>query len=298
MTIVMPASSSSSAQAARQRLGEQLRELRSAARISGVDFASAVGWRSSAMVSMVEKGQRPITADHVRLWCRVCGADDRRLAELLTEQAAVARLWISFRDLGRRTGLAATQRMLSGDMWERVTLFRSYQTKLVHGLLQTPPYMTAIMRGVRAERGVEFDDVDEAVTDRMSRQRFLHQAGRRFVFVVEEPALWFRPGSSDVQRGMLVNLLEMMRLPSVSFGIIPMDADRRGHRPRESFDITDADLVTIELMSGFLSLTHPEEVAAYTTAWTHLFDLSVHGEKARSLVLRAVRALDESSEFG
>jgi len=28
--------------------------------------------------------------------------------------------------------------MLSGDMWERVRLFRTYQTKVIPGLLQPP----------------------------------------------------------------------------------------------------------------------------------------------------------------
>ena len=78
-----------------------------------------------------------------------------------TEQAAVARLWIAFRDLDRRTGLNATQKMLSGDMWERVRLFRTYQTKVIPGLLQTAAYMTAILTACPAERGVQVDDVAE-----------------------------------------------------------------------------------------------------------------------------------------
>ena len=82
-------------------------------------------------------------ADDVRLWCRICGATELQAEELLTEQAAVARLWIAFRDLDRRTGLNATQKMLCGDMRERVRLFRTYQTKVVPGLLQTAGYMTA-----------------------------------------------------------------------------------------------------------------------------------------------------------
>ena len=86
---------------------------------------------------------RAASVADVRLWCRICGASPQRTQELLTEQAAVARLWIAFFDLGRRTGLNATQKMLSGDMWERVRLFRTYQAKVVPGLLQTAAYMTA-----------------------------------------------------------------------------------------------------------------------------------------------------------
>ena len=43
----------------------------------------------------------------------------------------------------------------------------------------------------------------------------------------------------------LTHLPDVMNLPSVSVSIIPMRASRHGYRPRESFDITDTDLVTI-----------------------------------------------------
>ena len=45
----------------------------------------------------------------------------REKAGMNCEQAADA-------NLGRRTGLNATQEMLSGDMWARVRLFRTYQS--------------------------------------------------------------------------------------------------------------------------------------------------------------------------
>ena len=82
----------------------------------------------------------------------------------------------------------------------------------------------------------------------------------------------------------------MMMLPSVSFGIISMGTDR----PRESFDITESDLVTVELLSGFLSLTDPDEIGAYVTAWEHLFSIAVRGKAARALVKDAMAALDET----
>jgi len=289
--------SSSSLQAARRRLGGQLRELRLAAGLSGRAFAAAAGCQASK-VSQIEKAVRPASVADVRLWCGVCGASPQQTAELLIEQAAVARLWIAFRDLGRRTGLNATQKMLSGDMWERVRLFRAYQTKVVPGLLQTAAYMTGVLTEVRQERGVEVDDIADAVAERIGRQGYLLQRDRQFVFVIEEPVLRFRLDSTAVQRDQLTHLLDMMMLPSVSLGIIPIGTDRRGQRPRESFDITDSDLVTIELLSGFLSLTHPDEIGAYVTAWEHLFSIAVRGKAARTLIKDAVAALDESGGSG
>lgn len=288
----MPASSSSSLQAARERLGAQLRELRRAAGLSGRDFAAAAHCQP-AKVSQIERGTRPASVDDVRLWGRVCKASAQRTEELLAEQAAVARLWISFRDLGRKTGLNATQKLLSGDMWERVQLYRGYQTKVIPGLLRTESYMTAVMTGVRRERGLETDDIAEAVAERIGRQGYLLQPGRQFVFLIEEPVLRFRPYGPAVQRGQLTHLLTAMRLPSVQLAIIPANADRHGLRPRESFDITDSSLVTIEMLTGFLSLTHPEEVAAYVTTFDQLLSIAVRGGAARALIREAVTVLDD-----
>lgn len=289
----MPASSSSSLQAARQRLGGQLRELRLSAGLSGREFAAAAGCQP-AKVSQIEKGTRSASVADVKLWCRVCTASAQRTQELLAEQAAVARLWISFRDLGRKTGLNATQKLLSGDMWERVQLYRGYQTKVIPGLLQTESYMTAVMTGVRRERGTETDDVAEAVAERIGRQGYLLQPGRQFVFLMEEPVLRFRPYGAVLQRDQLTHLLTAARLPSVQVAVIPLDADRRGLRPRESFDITDSSLVTIEMLTGFLSLTHPEEIAAYVTAFDQLLSIAARGSAARALIREAITALDDS----
>lgn len=82
---------SSSLQAARERLGGQFRELRLAVGLSGRAFASAAGCQASK-VSQVERAVRPASPADVRLWCRVCGASPQRTGELLAEQAAVARL--------------------------------------------------------------------------------------------------------------------------------------------------------------------------------------------------------------
>jgi transcriptional regulator with XRE-family HTH domain len=286
-------SSSSSLQAARERLGGQLRELRLAAGLSGRAFAAAAGCQASK-VSQVEKAVRPASAADVRLWCRICGASPQRTGELLAEQAAVARLWIAFRDLGRRTGLNATQKLLSGDMWERVRLYRAYQTKVIPGLLQTEAYMTAILASVRRERGLVVDDVAEAVAERIGRHGHLLQPGRQFAFAVEEPVLRFRPYGVAIQRAQLALLLTAMRLPSVTLAIIPVNADRRGLRPRESFEVTDESLVTIEMLTGFLSLTHPEEIRSYVTAWEQLMSIAVRGKASRTLIRDAITALDDS----
>jgi transcriptional regulator with XRE-family HTH domain len=290
--IAMMTTSSSSAQAARERLAGQLRELRLAAGLSGREFAQAAGCQPSK-VSQIEKAVRSASMADVRLWCRVCGATPERTADLLAEQAAAARLWSAYRDLGRQTGLNATQKLLTGDIWERVRDYRTYQTKVIPGHLQTPAYMTGILTAVRREREVEGDDVADAVAERLSRQDYMRRADRQFHFVIEEPVLWFRNFSVTVQRAQLTHLLTAMTIPSVSLGIIPMHPRRRAHRPRESFEIFDARQVNIEMLTGLLTLTYADEVRAYVRAWDELDSIAVHHADARGLIRRALTALDE-----
>jgi transcriptional regulator with XRE-family HTH domain len=295
--IAMPASSSS-AQAARERLAAQLRELRLATGLSGREFAAAAHCQPSK-ISQIEKAVRPASAADVRLWCRICGASKQRAAELLAEQAAAARLWSAYRDLGRQTGLNATQKLLTGDIWERVLDYRAYQTKVIPGHLQTHAYMTGILTAVRQERDVEADDVADAVAERSGRQAWMRRTDRRFRFVIEEPVLWFRNFSVTVQRAQLAHLLTVMTLPAVSLGIIPMAPGiRRGHRPRESFEIFDGRQVNIEMLTGLLTLTYADEVSAYVRAWNELDSVAVHHAQARTVIRRVIAALDELAAEG
>ncbi|PSK93022.1 helix-turn-helix protein [Haloactinopolyspora alba] len=285
----MPASPSSSAQAARTRLADKLRELRTDVQISGVAFARAAGWADSSMVSMIERGRRTISPDHVRLWCRICGASELRTEELLAEQASVAGTWVTYQQLNRG-GLKSAQQSVR-DMFENLTQYRAYQIKVIPGLLQTEAYTTAALTMIRREQGVEVNDVPAAVAERMDRRRVLLRPEARWVFVLEEPVLRYRPYQVEVHIEQLQHLLNVMHWPSVSLGIIPMDTYRSSMSPDESFNIIDQRLVSVELVSGYLSVTDPAEVEMYVRAWQRLFALAVHGDAAAGLIRDAIDKL-------
>ncbi len=267
--------------------------MREAARISGREFAKRAGWADGTIVSRIEKAQRTITADHVRLWCQICGASQGRAEELLAEQAAVAGMWISYQQLNRG-GLKKAQESVR-DKYERLRLLRVYQSRGIPGLLQSEGYLREVLADIWSEQGVEADDrvqdIAGAVAERMDRQSVLHRPGKRFVFVVEEVVLRYRTVSQETHAEQLRHLLAVMCLPSVSFGVIPMNADRRGMRPRETFTMTDNALVNVELVSGYLSVRLATEVAMYTHAFERLFALAVHGDRAEALIEAALQEL-------
>lgn len=247
---------------------------------------------------MIEKGQRTITARHVGLWCSICEAPESLRRELLAEQAAVAGMWIPYAQLNRG-GLEAAQKSVRR-LYEELTVARSYQPKVIPGMGQTEAYTRAALRGVLVEQQVEAyepdDEVEAAVAERMDRQRLLSRPDARWYFLLEEPVLWYRPYSRELHREQLRRLLELRRRPNVFLGIIPADADRRGVHPEEAFDIADDHLVTVELVSGYLSVTQPEEVALYTATWERLWALAATGPTATALIRSAMTRLDAGQE--
>jgi len=81
-------------------------------------------------------------------------------------------------------------------------------------------------------------------------------------------------------------------LPAVSLGIIPLGADRSAMWPVEGFWIFDEERVTVELVSGHLTVTEAQEIGLYADAFTRLAGLAAYGAAARSLISSAIQALD------
>ncbi|WP_344951521.1 helix-turn-helix transcriptional regulator [Actinomadura miaoliensis] len=278
-------------QSARQRLADQLRQIREDAGLTGRELARRARWKAGvSKVSRIEHGHRPISAADLRTWCEVCGVPPERTEELLAEMRAVAGMWQTHRQLNRG-GLKGRQERLRDEYW-RVKLSRVYQTKVIPGLLQTSAMTTVYLTQARKEQHLALDDVAAAVEARMQRQECLKRPDARWLFCLEEDVLWYRPGPVEVHREQLRHLLSAMCRPTVSLGIIPRDIDRRGVSPDESFTMVDTELVGVELVSGTLTITAPDEIRLYAEAWDRLWSLAVHGEAARALISEALEVLD------
>lgn len=153
----MPSSSSSSAQAARQALADQLREIRERAGLTGRVLAATAGWQPQK-ISRIEHGVRPISAADLSLWCQLCGVPAQRLEELLAERSAAAGMWTL--DAERRLRWPCEGFvMLEGPTETKVTV------EAVSGYLQiTAPSEIALYRR-------EFDDLlGHAVTGERARR--------------------------------------------------------------------------------------------------------------------------------
>ncbi|MGW5352170.1 helix-turn-helix domain-containing protein [Streptomyces sp. NPDC004031] len=283
----MPASSSSSAQAARQALAARLRDLRLDAELGVREFAALAGW-SHSKVSRIETGRTAPAPADLRTWATLCGAGDQ--ADDLTAALRTAEgMWVDWRRM-ERSGLRAAQQAVR-PRYERARAIRGYHSWLIPGLLQTAGYTTAVLHATRRRRGIAVDDVDEAVAERMDRQRVLHGRHRTFGYVIEEAVLRSGIGGAEVMREQLWRLMAAGTMPTVSLGVIPQQPDRSAMRPVEDFVMFDREQVNVELISGYLTITQPREIEMYTVVFRELHQLAVYGERARDLIRSAIVAL-------
>ena len=282
----MAISPSSSVQRARQQLAERLRDIRLDADLTARALSAAAGWHE-AKTSRIESAKQALSEADIRTWCRVCGAD-REIPDLIAASRAADSMYVEWRRLNP-AGLRRAQESRR-PLYERTRVFKAYCSAVIPGFLQAPGYAQALLSAIGTFRSTP-DDVDEAVTARMSRNRMLSSGSHRFALLVEETVLRYRLASPEAMAGQLAGLLEATALPSVSLGVIPFTACPRPVWPLESFTIFDDERVHIELLSAQVTVTAPSEITLYVRAFEKLADLAVHGPQARALITAAIDAL-------
>ncbi len=282
-----PTSPASTIEQAKQALGRRLREIRLDSGNTARALAALCQWHESKC-SRIEHGKvTPSDAD-LRAWTLHCG-----VPELASDLIAVARgidgMYVEWRRV-ERTGLKQAQVRVQ-PLFERTRRFRTYQSWVIPGLLQTEAYTSAVLNTIMSLRGLP-DDVTEAVAVRMARQRILRSHDHRFAILVEEWVLRTVIGDVDTMGAQLGHLIRVASLPSVSLGVIPMGARRGAGWPVESFTLYDDEQVNVELVSAHLTVTQPHEVAMYAQTFTDLAALAMYGGNARRLIGAAIQALE------
>ncbi len=281
------APSSSSAWEARRALGARLGEIRRDAGLTGRALAHLCGWHESK-VSRIEHARTAPSDSDIRAWCERCQATDQ-VADLIASLRVVEGMFIEWRRM-ERTGLRRAQEAVL-PLWERTRLFRAYSSWLIPGAVQTRAYTAAVLRAIAKRRGLP-DDVEDAVAVRTDRLRLLREGGHRFIVCIEESVLRTVIGGTEVMAGQLGHLLTVASLPAVSLGVIPMGIARDAMWPAEDFWIFDDAQVNVELVSGWLTITQPREIAMYAKAFGDLSDMAVRGAGARALITAAIDSLE------
>ncbi|MCQ6557009.1 helix-turn-helix domain-containing protein [Streptomyces sp. C10-9-1] len=281
----MPASPSSSAQAAREALAVRLSHLRRDAGLTGDELSVLCGWHP-AKTSRIQGAKAMPTDADIRAWCAACSADDQA-DDLIATARAVDSMYQEWRRL-HRNGMRRLQEDVNATVAQAAHQ-RVYASNVVPGFFQTPAYATALLESITAFQGTP-NDVPEAVASRVARSRFLYEGGHRFAVVLEEAVLRHRIGSPATMAGQLRHLLTVMPLASVSLGVIPFAAARTVW-PLEAFYLYDDERVAVETLTARISVVQPRELADYERAFSALSKTAVYGDQARVLIHTAIDTL-------
>ena len=204
----------------RRALGLELRKLRTEAGMTGEQAAKAVGF-SESKLTKIERAQVTVTREDLLRMIDVYGGvpDDDRDRLLTMLRQGNRKEWWEQHDLqlppkfGSYLGLEAV-----------ATTLQAYDPTLVHGLLQTPEYARAVIRGGSPD--LLDQEVEQLVETRKRRQEALtRKDGRPLELwsIMDEAVLRRKIGGREVMHAQLERLIKAAELPNVTLLLMPDD---------------------------------------------------------------------------
>ncbi|MGH7278596.1 MAG: helix-turn-helix domain-containing protein [Candidatus Rokuibacteriota bacterium] len=253
----------------RRRLGAELRRLREDAGLLIEQVAEQLEC-STSKISRLETGKGIPKARDVRDMLAMYGVTDGKVRDRLLR-------WV--RDGQQHGWWHGYSAVIDEKMEALVALeadagsMRSYETTIIHGLLQTPDYMREVGKAVYADSSPA--DLDLFVELRRHRQEvlFREEGALDLHLVMEETALYRPVGGPKVFRNQLEHLLKAVRRENVRIQILPLSTGVHpamgGSFALLSFpDDVDHGVVFAESARGVVTLEHAKDVATYA----HVFD--------------------------
>ncbi|QHY99698.1 hypothetical protein SSPS47_31870 [Streptomyces sp. S4.7] len=208
-------SSTSAPTVLRMILGRRLQEKRLGAGASLEDAAKALRV-TTLTIRRLEKAEVALKPLYAEKLLETFGSDRQEIDEFvdLAEQANKPGWWHSYRD-AVPTWFTAYVSLEAG-----ARTLRTYEPQYVTGLLQTPDYAHAVLRG-GLPNGSE-EEIARRVELRLRRQSLLDRENAPTLWVVMEEAVLHRVvGGPHVMREQLGRLLDVSELAHVSLDIVP-----------------------------------------------------------------------------
>jgi transcriptional regulator with XRE-family HTH domain len=277
---------SSSGVQARRELGARLRQLRKAAGLTGGEVARATD-QHVTRISRIENGRQPPTEANIRAWCAVCGAEDQ-LADLLATARSIETAYMEWARAAR-AGMRRLGDLHSIATYQRTTTFRIHEPAVLPGIIQTESYQRRMLAWWYAFLDAP-DDTEAVLAMRAQRTAMALQPSKRIAMVLGEQALRTRRGTPEEHADQLTHLMSVSRLPFVSVGIIPADAQRQAIASI-GFWIFDESAVALETPTAAIKVTRPDEIARYVALFEQLQSEAIYGHDARRLIAEVLAGL-------
>ena len=270
-----------------QQLGEELRTLREAARMSLHDASRKVD-ASASKLSRIETGRRNAPIEDIATLLAVYGVTGTRRGELLDlAREAERRGWWQ----RNRPDFTERQRTLVS-LESKATRITNFEPVVVPGLLQTGEYTRAIM----VESGmVDEEDLEHHMMSRMRRHSvLLRQYPPEIVALIDELALHRVIGGKDVLRRQIEHLLQWSLRPHVTIRVIPNEKAHAGIIGAFTV-ITQPGGPTVTFMENLTSslfIESPKEVDPYQRTLRRLSSHALDERESAELMSEVETSLD------
>lgn len=253
----------------RLMLGNRLRQLREAQRITRGDAGSAIR-ASDSKISRLELGRVSFKERDVADLLSLYGVLDDTAREGflgLARQANRPGWWHDYADV-----LEPWFEMYVG-LEDAASRIREYEVQFVPGLLQTRDYIRAVT--VLGNVGAREHEIEQRVELRLARQRLLTAPEAPLLWVVVDEAALRRPmGGREVMRAQLRHLIEMASLPNVTIQILSFQDG--GNAAAGAFSVLRfaepdvPDVVYVEQLASAVYLDKRAEVDLYLSVMERL----------------------------
>lgn len=268
----------------RMILGRRLQEMRLGAGASLEDAAKALRVKTLT-IRRLEKAEVALKPLYVEKLLETFGADRQEIDEFvdLAEQANKPGWWHSYRDVVP-SWFTAYVSLETG-----AKTLRTYEPQYVTGLMQTPDYAHAVLRG-GLPNGSE-EEVARRVELRLRRQSLLEREDAPTLWVVMEEAVLHREvGSPQVMREQIERLLDVSERPHISLDIVPFAAGAHvgACAPFTYFRFEEPelpDIVYSEILSASVYLDQRADVVSHLEAHSRMA-LLTSSEDSKALLNR------------
>ncbi|MDL4776242.1 helix-turn-helix domain-containing protein [Actinomadura xylanilytica] len=200
-----------------RRVARELKRLRLKAGLTGEQAIAEIGW-DTAKLSRMENAKMRITSGEVMELLEVYGITGEQRTELvrLAREARQKGWWHSYDVLksGFNDYLAFEAEALT---------YRTYQTTLIPGILQTPDYARAVLSGSQPRTP---EEIERGVEVRQARQKRITASDQPLHVwaIIDEAALHRLVDCPTVLKSQLEGLLDLGGLANVSIQVLPYRA--------------------------------------------------------------------------
>lgn len=265
-------------------LGASLKKARGS--LTQSELAEQAGWGKSGKtkVSKIESGKQLPDDDDLDAWASITAVGDRLRDQwkALATQADQDRASYKRRARG---GQQPIQKEYT-DLAAETTHFRFFEMAFFPRYLQIPEYTRAVLQEHHEKHGT-VDDVEAAAQERQGSTRYLYDASKKFVFLIDEPVLRKKRWPAEVMRPQLDRLLSVIGLGNVTLAVFPSLSGQVHSVTESSFELFD-DVGYIETALEDAPRLLADDVEELEGLFSRYWRDAAVGDEARRLIIDAL----------